>query len=217
MTAKKLRVIDLFSGLGGFSQAFLDRGHDVTRYDNDKKFADVPNTIVADVREIEPSDIAGADIILASPPCNCFSTMTIRYYWPNGQPDKRARAAIKLVKDTIRLIDEAKPRYWVLENPNGMLVRVLGRPPIRTWWAAWGTSYLKPTNLWGILPSIEWPSKPKDGYVKVGRTAGYRQVGIQGMKDSAEAALVPYKFSEALCESLEKDLGGQLSIQEFIG
>jgi len=39
-----MEVVDLFSGLGGFSQAFLDRGHEVERYDNNPKFSQVPNT-----------------------------------------------------------------------------------------------------------------------------------------------------------------------------
>lgn len=213
----RLKVIDLFSGLGGFSEAFIERNHIVTRYDNDKQFKIVPNTIISDVRDIPLEELKEADIILASPPCNCFSTMTIRHYWKNGTPDERAREAIKLVKDTVSIVEQATPRYWILENPAGMMRRVLGPPQVLTWWAAWGAPYLKPTHLWGILPKIDWPLKPKEGYVKVGRTAGYRQVGIQGMKNNpAMAALIPYRFSLALCMSLENELGGQTSLASFL-
>lgn len=33
-----MKVLDLFAGLGGFSQAFRDRGHYVFTIDNNKEF-----------------------------------------------------------------------------------------------------------------------------------------------------------------------------------
>lgn len=62
-----MRVLDLFSGLGGWSQAFLDRGHDVTRLDNDERFKSVPRTMLCDA--LAAWWIAyDWDIILVSPP-----------------------------------------------------------------------------------------------------------------------------------------------------
>lgn len=67
-----MKVLDLFSGLGGWSQAFLDRGHDVLRIDNDEHFRDVPRTKIGDILTFtEPRDYY--DVILASPPCQAFS------------------------------------------------------------------------------------------------------------------------------------------------
>lgn len=66
-----MRILDLFSGTGGASQAFLDRGHDVVRIDNDPQFADVPNTIIDDVRNDMYS--GEFDVVWASPPCQAFS------------------------------------------------------------------------------------------------------------------------------------------------
>jgi len=50
-------VIDLFSGLGGFSQAFLDRGHYVERYDFNPEFENIPNTIIKNVFDMSPIDL----------------------------------------------------------------------------------------------------------------------------------------------------------------
>ena len=36
-----MRVLDLFAGLKGWSQAFSDRGHDVRTVENDKRFDDI--------------------------------------------------------------------------------------------------------------------------------------------------------------------------------
>lgn len=217
----KLKVVDLFSGLGGFSQGFLDRGHEVTRYDNDKRFETVPSTIIRNVLEMSPDDLS-ADIVLASPPCNCFSTMTIRYYWTNGRPkNEKCRNAVYLVKHTVSMIHKANPHYWIIENPVGMMRHVLGKPNITTYWAAWYSPHdqgidplalpLKPTDLWGLLPSMKW-RKPEN-WVRISRATKHRQQGIQGIKDPAVSARIPYRFSEALCLACESGIGEQLILE----
>lgn len=68
-----MRVLDLFSGMGGWSQAFLDRGHTVLRIDNDSRFANVPHTALADILTSHLPTVGNWDVILASPPCQAFS------------------------------------------------------------------------------------------------------------------------------------------------
>lgn len=219
MKAYKRVCVDLFSGLGGFSQAFLDRGWTVYRYDNDKQFAKVPCTHIVDVWDLTPEIIKGKhetiDILLISPPCNCFSPLTIGHYWKAGRPDERAKEAIRLVKRALWLKDQINPRFWILENPAGMLKYVLGLPSVLTWWAAWGSDYFKPTHLWGIMPAIDWPRRPRPGEYIACERGG--KVGIQDKKlTSAERALIPYDFSKALCESIEQNRGGQLTLLETL-
>lgn len=117
-----MRVLDLFSGTGGWSAAFLDRGHEVYRIDNDEQFADVPHTTIVDVLRLGPMTDRW-DVILASPPCQAFSlaatgthmtayancrtcgTLIVKRHesWehthPASQPDHSARA----IKTTLRL------------------------------------------------------------------------------------------------------------------
>jgi len=206
-----LRVVDLFSGPGGFSEGFLERGHKVFRYDNDKRFEDIPNTEILDIMEFDA--LPEADVILASPPCNCFSRMTIRYYWENKRPkNDKARLAVSLVKKAKELIDQANPKYYVIENPVGMMIHVLGKPQVMTWWAAWYSAKdegielkeppLKETYLWGRLPTMDWPKKPTI-YARIDRKSKDRQKGVQGIKDSAVSAKIPYLFSEALAVACE--------------
>ena len=39
-----MKVLDLCSGLGGFSEAFIEAGHDVLRIENNPLLGDVENT-----------------------------------------------------------------------------------------------------------------------------------------------------------------------------
>jgi site-specific DNA-cytosine methylase len=144
-----VRVLDLFSGLGGFSEPFRDRGHDVTTLDIDARFeAD----IVADVRTIRYPSLSlngEFDVVLASPPCQCFSTLTIARYWPGGTPTPEVVEAVGLVANALRLISEVRPRFWVLENPTAMLRTVIGRPKQYVHLCDWGANWRKRTDLWG--------------------------------------------------------------------
>lgn len=210
-----MKVIDLFSGLGGFSQAFVDRGHAVTRYDLDPQFKAVPHTVLADVLNLTADDLKGADIILASPPCTHFSIAAVYRHWPKGIPTEETLQQIELVKHTINIIEEANPTYWLLENPVGKLRTVIGKPAITQYWGCWGDNVLKPTDLWGKYPPVDWRPRSTATYEKAPRGS---KKGVQGInlasfkknphsyikpRDPALRALIPYDFSLAVCLAAE--------------
>jgi len=199
-----MKVLDLFSGLGGWSQAFKTRGHTVITVDAEKKFNP---TICADVIELSRTDFENYlpfDLVLASPPCNCFSVCTISKYWT---PDKRPSChstveAIRLVGHTVKLILDLQPRWWILENPRGMLRNVLGKPSATTFFASWGHFAYKPTDLWGVLPQIEW-RKPKK-WEKSPRSA-CKGISRSDLK-SEDRSHIPFGLSEAVCLACEYEL-----------
>lgn len=220
--------LDFFSGLGGFSEAFLKQnGWHVIRIDYDPKFKDVPNTHILDLMKVDHLTLnrLGAtrpDILVISPPCECFSLMSVYHYWIDGRPKtQKTLDAIALVQKALALKDILKPKYWILENPNGMMVRVLGKPNHYTWWGSWYSDIdplmiklkeqgvdlppLKPTSLWGIFPEIDWKPKPKKGdYQPAPRGA---KVGIQDPRLTPEIrSCIPYDFSKALVNGV--DSGG---------
>ena len=211
-----MRVLDLFSGLGGFSQAFLDRGHEVTRIDNDERFINVPNTTIGDVLNLRERDLEGFDVVLASPPCTCFSSAAQYRYWKRWEPlpGKRDQIlhAVELATHAFNIMRGADTRYYVLENPKGRLRHFLGRPDFETAWAAWGTRYLKPTYLWGRLPPLEWPLARKWEPNQSGG-AGNGAKNDPYPRDPAKRALIPYAFSVALCIACEGD-SNQTTLRE---
>ena len=76
-----MKVLDLFSGLGGFSEAFLRAGDEVARVENNPLLSEVPNTSIECVRQVRDRlveykqkglPIRDIDVVLASPPCYEF-------------------------------------------------------------------------------------------------------------------------------------------------
>ena len=207
-----MEVIDLFSGLGGFSEGFLDRGHKVTRYDYNEDFRDVPGTIIKDIFDLTADDLQHADVILASPDCTYFT-------YANAQPDKdKLKFALKLAKHTLNIIQEANPRYYIIENPPGRIKKVLGLPTIITAWGFWGTPYLKPTWLWGKIPDITWLTRYKEPIPKeTWDLDRYKKNKFSYLCDTdpKQRSLIPKLFSLVLCKAIENEAPGQSTLTEF--
>lgn len=188
--------IDLFSGLGGWSSAFKERGWEVITIDNEPEFNP---TLCVDIMDFDPKILPKNPIvILASPPCQKFSTNVITLNWRKRKiKDYGVIHAIGMVAKALDIIYKLQPLYWIIENPRGMLRNVMGKPAQETYFRSWGNNNLKPTDIWGILPDIHWP-KPDPGW---------DPNGTRKIDDAAEAAKIPYKLSLAICQGIEKEVG----------
>ena len=121
-----MKIIDLFSGLGGASEAFVRDydNHDIIRLDNNILLKNVPHTQIHDLVSDSWTDGINMfwynpDLIWASPPCDDFS---LGY---NAPGPKAAREGVKFEPDmrplraALKIIKILKPRYWVIENVRG--------------------------------------------------------------------------------------------------
>ena len=115
----KLKLLDLFSGIGGFSLGLESTGYFETIgfVEKDefcqkvlkKNFNNIP--IESEVRNVKGERYA-ADIITGGFPCQPFSVAGKR----RGKEDDRY-----LWDETIRVIRECKPRWFIGENVEGII------------------------------------------------------------------------------------------------
>lgn len=196
-----MRVLDLFSGLGGFSEVF--RYENLVTVDNDARFHP---TILANVQDLRfpglPPIDRPFDLVLASPPCQAFSVAALQHHHKDHIPDQHVSEALGLVATTLRLIAEVRPRWWVLENPRGMLRTYLGKPKETVFLCAYGSPWMKPTDLWGRYPGhLARPCAPHESAPR-----GSNNNGVQGVRDPALRAKLPIGLGAELLRRM-RDTG----------
>jgi len=108
-----MKVLDLFCGLGGWSIPFIEAGYDCTGVDIKNIGYPGNNFIQADLNDWISDQ--HYDIILASPPCTQFSKVVQR--WTGKCNESKG---LELVFRTFALIQDIKPKFWVIENVKGL-------------------------------------------------------------------------------------------------
>lgn len=118
----KLKVVSLFSGVGGIDLAFENTGYFSTIYANEleKKAietykANFNNKVdFRDIRNVNVEDIPDCDVVLSGFPCTSFSVAGYR----KGFEDENTG---DLFFETLKVIVEKKPRVVFLENVKNLV------------------------------------------------------------------------------------------------
>lgn len=129
-------ILDLCGGTGSWSKPYREAGYKVQVIDLERG---------DDVRlYIPPRRVYG---ILAAPPCTHFSASGARWWAEKG--NLALAEGLSVVDACLRIIYQAKPKFWALENPVGRLTHYLGKPKLIFNPCDYGDPYTKKTCLWG--------------------------------------------------------------------
>ena len=117
-------------------------GSDSRYYDLDDNYKVIKIGIEIGVENFSPyGEVHG---IIANPVCTEFSTVS--GFDKVGDLEK----GMFLVRHCQRIIEEAKPKWWVMENPaKGRLHECIGKPEYKYQPWQYGSPWTKHTALWG--------------------------------------------------------------------
>ena len=197
----KKKILDLYSGLGGFSEAFMnDEDYEVMRLEINPMLSNVPNTEIIDckkfLRELRQLKSDGYEherpyAVLAAPPCTEFS---LGY---NSPRSKAARGGyleeyepdMSHLMTILEIIKLLNPRYFVFENVGGAcpyFEPILGRHK-------WTN---RSCYLWGKFPAIGSIQVNKESKISVG--SGVMQHNIR--------SLIPIEISQGIKAAFESQM-----------
>lgn len=123
----KLRVLSLFSGIGAFEKALTNIGIDfeIINYCDNWKVASRAYSIIhnvseelnlGDVTKIDANNIREFDILTHGSPCQSFSSAGKQEGGDEGSGTQSS-----LLWETVRIIQDKKPKYVIWENVKNVL------------------------------------------------------------------------------------------------
>jgi hypothetical protein len=184
------RFLDLYSGLGGASEAFVENPYwEVMRLENNPLLEGVPHTQLLDVLECDPEEFGPVDFLWASPPCRDFS---LAFHAPGPRAKRLGQEFhpdLDLVRRALGWVRVLEPEWWVIENVIGSIPHFveLGLKPVQM---------IGPFVLYGKFPHLvlpagwEVPNKTQDWNIGDPLRSNYR-------------AKIPLEVSRALLHAIE--------------
>ena len=202
-----MKTLELFCGTKSFSKVMEKAGHSTYTVDNDPSFQ--PDECL-DVLDFAPKE--KYDVLWASPPCETFSVASIGTHWAGGVPKTDAAMfGLRILDRTIWLISEIKPMFWCIENPRGMMRKVIEpifrrygvvpRRRITLTYCQYGDTRMKPTDIWTNIQGWEG-RRCKNGDRCHEAAPRGSKTGTQGLKNAKDRGVIPPAVFEEILENL---------------
>jgi hypothetical protein len=226
-----VNTIELFSGTKSFSKVAESLGYLTFTVDNDKKLEPdlaVNLLVKSNWNLIEYSrfsyknkvNLKPLNILWASPPCTAFSVASIGTHWIGGKKKyipktKEAEIGIELLDNTIKYISVIKPLFWFIENPRGIMRKVIDKIfkkygvkdycRVTVSYCQYGDTRRKPTDIWTNLKG--WQGRQcRNNSVGCSHIRAPRgsKTGTQGLKNAKERGIIPQALFIEIFNSIEK-------------
>lgn len=168
------------------------------------------------------------DMLWASPPCTTFSIASVSHYWKDGRPkNEKALLGIAILDKTVKLIADSKPTYWFIENPRGMMRKVIdsifakyavtGYHHHTITYCQYGHPIMKPTDIWTNASWFKPRPMCKNGAPCHIASPRGSKTGLQGVYDmkwdkargrGVARSVVPPDLFEEIFNQYEKNTKG---------
>ena len=116
-------MLDLCSGLGGASEAFVQAGWNVIRIETNDELQYIPHTHQLNVLDWRNwiDELPKIDLVWASPPCREFSLAfnSPRSIHERSHPEIKYDPNLEIVIACEQIIHELNPKWWIVENVAG--------------------------------------------------------------------------------------------------
>lgn len=192
-----MKAADIFSGFGGWSDGLAAEGFQVLGVEIDPKIAKLYKhpVLVADVRELPRKMFQAFDLIVGSPPCRDFTQIPDKCVrvgrdpgaWAWKEP-KNPERGLTMVHAFLRIVKEAQPKFWLMENVKRLTEHLDLKPVCR---ARLGKGMYR--YFWGKFPAF---LIPMDSTKKI------HSVG--GKLRSWERAKIPLPVARALGKAVKE-------------
>lgn len=209
-----MKVLELFSGFEGMSNAFRERGHECFTIDWDERF---PSTMHCDISKLQieglPEEWRHPDVVFAGTDCTTYSVAAISRH-RRKNPDTgnldpisdKAKFADDMNRHVKDLIKEMNPKIVIWENPVGALRKMDFMKEYicnTTTYCNYGFSYRKPTDFFS---NINLHLKPpcKNGAPCHEKAPRGARTGLQAIKDPALKAIYPPELCKWIVKECEE-------------
>ena len=204
-----MNTLELFAGSRSFSKVAKQLGHRVYTSDN-QDFEKIDQ--VCDIFDFDVNKLPYApDVVWTSPPCTSFSVASIGHHWnkDNTPKTEKAELGVAIVKKTIEIIEQLRPKYWFIENPRGKLRKLdfmqdFQRKTVT--YCSYGDMRMKPTDIW---TNFDFATRPmcfngnKDCHHEPAPRGS--KTGTQGLKGDYLRSQIPPALFEDIFKEIENE------------
>lgn len=138
-----MRLLELFCGGKSVSKVAKEFGYECVSVDILEK---LNPDVCCDIRQLDYWSLGEFDVVWASPPCTEFS-------FAKTVGERKLDEAMELVRKAAEIIAYINPKYYVIENPVGLLRQFLpANDRVTVSYCRYGYAYRKNTDLWTDVP-----------------------------------------------------------------
>jgi site-specific DNA-cytosine methylase len=173
--SKKITVLSLFDGLAGARVALQSLGIECTYYSSEidgpamevakKNFPDIIQ--LGNVEDIKGADLPQIDLLIGGSPCQSLSGLNA---FRQDIMQAGLKGKSKLFFEYVRILQEVKPKYFLLENVASMneaerltITQLVGAQPIRIN-SELLTAQMRDRLYWTNIPNV---GQPQDKGIKL--------------------------------------------------